>query len=293
MLPFHYADSCQLAGQLRTQSLLAGSKIRRCAWAVKRPVHAGLRLTLVRAIMYAWMMRSGDAEAPQDSTPGLSGPVPSPREALDTVTAAETHSEGVGSQSVSGTPVLLVAEGAERSSLATPVREVDRRNGNAARARKQAARQPEMVEDAEGNVHHVKAVSLAIPEEKRCRSLTVHGERCKAGKMRGMEVCVFHSHRALSDDALATIAADPDEVTPRLTPRKALKAVVALRAGELAEAAVGGALAAEGANRTRAVLALVDAVDPLVTEEGSITLSREGAATATWSQMRQIFNPTG
>ena len=108
--------------------------------------------------------------------------------------------------------------------------------------------------------------------------------------MRGMEVCVFHSHRALSDDTLALIAT---EAKPRLTPRKALKAVVALRAGELAEAAVGGALAAEGANRTRAILSLVDAVDPLVTEEGSITLSREGAATATWSQMRQIFNPTG
>jgi len=187
--------------------------------------------------------------------------------------------------------VTLLAADHRAELLADPVREVDLRNGNAARARKQAAKQPEMVEDEAGNVHHVKAVSLAIPEEKRCQALTVHGVRCKAGKMRGMEVCVFHSHRALSDESLATIA-DP-EVKPRLTPRKALQAVVALRAGELAEAAVGGALDSSGIAATRAVLALIDSVDPLVTEAGQITLSREGAETATWSQMRQVFNPTG
>jgi hypothetical protein len=209
---------------------------------------------------------------------------------LATITAL-THSEGVVDQSEVGTPVLLAADGAERSSATNPVREVDRRNGNAARARKQAAKQPEMIEDAEGNVHHAKAVSLAIPEEKRCRSLTVHGERCKAGKMRGMEVCVFHSHRALSDDTLAQIA-NP-EVKPRLTPRAALKAVVALRAEELAVAAVGGALDSDGIAATRAVLALVDAVDPLVSEEATLTLSREGAEQATWKQLRSIFSPTG
>lgn len=236
------------------------------------------------------MMGSHDASA----APGLSGP----DEGVQGAGTEEPFTDHAGSDTplreseADGIPVSLLAGEPGAELLADPVREVDRRNGNASRARRQALKEPEMVEDEAGNVHHVKAVSLAIPEEKRCQALTVHGVRCKAGKMRGMEVCVFHSHRALSDDALATIA-DKNGVEPRLTPRKALKAVVALRAGELAEAAVGGALAAEGANRTRAVLALVDAVDPLVTEEGSITLSREGAATATWSQMRQIFNPTG
>jgi len=247
-----------------------------------------LRVRHVRLEVYDRMMGSHDASA----APGLSGP----DEGVQGAGTEEPFTDHAGSDTPlresepDGIPVSLLAGDPSAELLADPVREVDRRNGNASRARRQALKEPEMVEDEAGNVHHVKAVSLAIPEEKRCQALTVHGVRCKAGKMRGMEVCVFHSHRALSDDTLALIAT---EAKPRLTPRKALKAVVALRAGELAEAAVGGALAAEGANRTRAVLALVDAVDPLVTEEGSITLSREGAATATWSQMRQIFNPTG
>jgi len=264
-------------------------------------------------------MRSHDASA----APGLSGPDEGDHGAMAEEKLAEaqgsetparlgTREVGVTSTVVtegqidgagSGTPLrvdgdgtpldgspLLLAPDHRAELLADPVREVDRRNGNAARARKQALKEPEMVEDSEGNVHHLKAKSLAIPEDKRCQALTVHGVRCKAGKMRGMEVCVFHSHRALSDDALATII-DP-EAKPRLTPRKALKAVVALRAGELAEAAVGGALDSDGIQRTRAVLALIDAVDPLQTEEGQITLTSEGAATATWSQMRAIFNPS-
>lgn len=168
-----------------------------------------------------------------------------------------------------------------------PVREIDRRNGNAARARKQALKEPEMIEDEDGNVHRSKAVSLAIPEEKRCKALTVRGERCKAGKMRGMEVCVFHGHRALSDDTLALIA-DP-EVKPRLTPRKALQAVVALRAEELAEGAVSGALAAEGSSRTKAVLALIDSVDPQVQTEETVVFTPEGARTATWKQLSAVY----
>lgn len=171
----------------------------------------------------------------------------------------------------------------------TPVREVDRRNGNKARALRQRARaeSPRVVEAADGSVHRLKSTTLVVPEEKRCKAMTVRGERCRVGKMRGMEVCIFHAHRALSEDALATLA-DP-ETTPRLSPRKALKAVVALRAEELAEAAVDGALASDGANRTRAVLQLVDAVDPLATEEASLTLSREGAQTAGWKQLRAVF----
>lgn len=187
----------------------------------------------------------------------------------------------------------MAADGAERSSAANPVREVDRRNGNAARARKQAAKQPEMEEDGEGNIVR-RAKALVVPAEKRCSAMTVRGERCRVGKMRGMEVCVFHAHRALSDEALAQIA-DP-EVKPRLSPRKALKAVVALRAEELAEAAVGGALSADGAQATRAVLALVDATDPLLVEEGTLTLSSTGIATASLKQLREMaagLSPTG
>ena len=147
-----------------------------------------------------------------------------------------------------------------------------------------------MIEEEDGSIH-LKAKSLVIPEEKRCTSLTVHGRRCRSGKMRGMEVCVFHAHRALTDDALASIA-DP-EVKPRLTPRKALQAVVALRAGELAEAAVGGALSADGISATRAVISLIDSVDPLVQAEETMTLSREGAETATYRQLRALFSPEG
>jgi hypothetical protein len=187
-----------------------------------------------------------------------------------------------------GRPDLhLVGDQQEGETLAgDPVREVDRRNGNAARAKKQAAKQPGVVVTENGDIVR-KAESLVIPEEKRCRSLTVRGERCRSGKMRGMEVCVFHAHRALSEDALSTLA-DP-EAKPRLTPRKALKAAVALRAGEMAEAAVDGAMAADGANRTRAVLALIDAVDPLQQEEGQITFDTEGAKTASWKTLRHAF----
>jgi hypothetical protein len=171
----------------------------------------------------------------------------------------------------------------------TPVREVDRRNGNKARALRQRERvdNPRVVEAADGSIHRTKAVSLVIPAEKRCTALTVHGVRCRAGKMRGLEVCVFHAHSALSDEALATIA-DP-EASPRLTPRKALKAVVALRAKELAEGAVDGALQADGANRTRAVISLLDAVDPLLVEEQGFTLSPEGAERATYRQLAAVF----
>jgi hypothetical protein len=215
---------------------------------------------------------------PERATDSFSEAVP-----LATVTDEVTPKEWDTSDSA-----LLAGD--QRVLPADPVREVDRRNGNAARARKQAAKQPAVVEDDDGNVHRLKATSLVVPEEKRCSAMTVHGERCKVGKMRGLEVCIFHAHRALSDDSLAQIAT---EVKPRLSPRKALKAVVALRAEELAMVAVGSALSESGGAATRAVLALVDAVDPLVTEQAGITLTSEGAESATWSQMRQIFSPTG
>lgn len=187
-----------------------------------------------------------------------------------------------------GRPDLhLVGDGAESEAPHDPVREVDRRNGNAARARKQAAKQSLVHEDENGNVHREKATTLVIPEEKRCKAMTVRGDRCRVGKMRGMEVCVFHVHTALDDEALATLA-DP-EVKPRLSPRKALQAVVALRAEELAEGAVSGALSAEGGGRTKAVLALIDSVDPLVTTEESISFTPEGAEKASWKQLHATF----
>jgi len=167
-----------------------------------------------------------------------------------------------------------------------PVREADRRNGNAARARRQAAATPSVVEAPDGSVHRLTSTTLVVPEEKRCEAMTVRGTRCKVGRMRGLTVCVFHSHLALDDDTLAEIATAEK---PRLSPRAALKAVVALRAEELAEAAVTGALSTDGLAATRAVLALVDATDPLVTEGSTITLTREGVDSATYSQMRSVY----
>lgn len=172
------------------------------------------------------------------------------------------------------------------------IREVDRVNGHAARARRQAAKadeSPGVVVDERGDVHRLTSTTLVIPEEKRCTAMTVRGERCKVGRMRGLQVCVFHSHLALADDTLALIAT---EEAPRLSPRQALKAVVAHRAEELAQAAVSGALESDGLAQTRAVLALVDAVDPLAQEAGSITLTREGVESASYSQMRAVFGST-
>jgi hypothetical protein len=168
------------------------------------------------------------------------------------------------------------------------VRPVDREHGHAARARRQAERaaDPRVIEAADGSVHRTTSTTLVIPEEKRCTAMTVRGSRCKVGRMRGLQVCVFHSHLALADDALATLA---DGQKPRLSPREALKAVVQLRADELAQAAVSGALDAADQNRTRAVLALVDAVDPLVTIEGGLTLTAEGMQTASYRQLAQVF----
>lgn len=170
------------------------------------------------------------------------------------------------------------------------VREVDRRNGHAARARKQAAKQAEsagVVEDAEGNVHRLKATSLVVPEERRCTAMTVRGTRCKVGRMRGLDYCVFHGHLAATDDTLAALV--DQDAKPRLSPRRALQHVVSLRAEALAEAAVGGALDSDGKSATTAVLALIDAVDPLVTEGSTVTLTRQGMADASYAQLRQVF----
>jgi len=172
-----------------------------------------------------------------------------------------------------------------------PVREVDREHRNGARARRQAAKAESagVVEDEAGNVHRLKATTLVIPEERRCTAMTVRGTRCKVGRMRGLEVCVFHSHLALTDDTLAALV--DQDAKPRLSPRRALQAVVQLRAEELAEAAVGGALESDGARATSAVISLLDAVDPLVTEGSTVTLTRQGMEDASYAQLRQVFGP--
>ena len=266
------------------------------------------------------MMGSRSARSAADDTQGLSGPARDPsggtaqpepelseahgsetptrigtrEEAVTSPVVSTTVTNGAGSDtplrevgSPNGTP-LLSAGDSQAELRANPVREVDQRNGNAARARKQAAKQPEMVEDEAGNVLR-RASALVVPEEKRCQAVTVRGERCRVGKIRGMEVCVFHAHRALSDEQLIPLV-DP-EAKPRLSPRKALQAVVALRAEELGAAAVDGALSAEGAGKTRAILSLVDAVDPLTAEESSITLSREGVEELSLKQLRSVLRP--
>jgi hypothetical protein len=237
--------------------------------------------------MYDQVMRSGDPEASPSGAPGLSGPAHDSDEALEGSEGESQLAEAQESETLAQIGTREVGEPVDQFSL----REVDKRNGNASRARRQHEAEPRVVEAPDGSIHRTKAVSLVIPEEKRCQALTVRGERCRAGKMRGMEVCIFHAHRALSDDALATLA-DP-EAKPRLSPRKALKAVVALRAEDLAEAAVGGALDSNGIAATRAVLALVDAVDPLEQQEQQITLSREGVGEMSLKQLRQVFSPSG
>jgi hypothetical protein len=184
------------------------------------------------------------------------------------------------------TGLHLVQGGAESEAPRDPVREVDRANRNGSRARKQAAKQTLVHEDADGNVHRKTATTLVIPEEKRCVAMTVSGNRCKVGRMRGVSVCTFHAHLALTDEGLQTLATGEK---PRLSPRKALQAVVALRAEELAEGAVSGALTAVGSNRTKAVLALIDSVDPLVQTEETVTFDTEGAKTASWKQLKQAF----
>jgi hypothetical protein len=169
--------------------------------------------------------------------------------------------------------------------LEDEVRPIDRQHRNGSRARKQAAASAGVAVNERGDVVRLSTSPLLIPEEKRCTAMTVKGERCKAGRMVGLAVCIFHSHLALTDETLAQIVT---EEKPRLTPRAALKTVVALRAEELAEAAVSGALDADAGARTKAVLALVDATDPLVQEHASLTLSREGVEGASFTQLRAL-----
>lgn len=160
---------------------------------------------------------------------------------------------------------------------------------NRARDERQAAAEPGVIEAEDGSVHRLTATTLVIPEEKRCIATTVRGARCKAGRMSGYTVCVFHSHQALTSEGLQALA---DGTKPHLTPRAALKNAVQLQAIPLADAAVRGALETDGPRATSAVLALVDAVDPLVSEEATLSMTEDGLRGASLKQLRQVFGST-
>ena len=151
-----------------------------------------------------------------------------------------------------------------------------RRSDSVARSERQAARPSRQVEDPHTKaVHKPRATTLVVPEEKRCQALTTLGARCKAPRLRGLKVCMFHGHLAADDERLAALA-DPEGSAPPLSPRRALKAVAAIRAGEIAVSAVAGALERAPAGRGASLLRLVDAVDPVV--ETTTTIRLDGPA---------------
>src|SRR4030095_6880704 len=95
---------------------------------------------------------------------------------------------------------------------------------NPQRRRRQAARPPRQVEDPHTEaVHKPRATTWVVPEEKRCEALTTRGARCKAPRLRGLRVCMFHGHLSGDDERLAALA-DPAGVSPPLSPRRALHA---------------------------------------------------------------------
>lgn len=147
-----------------------------------------------------------------------------------------------------------------------------RRSDSVARSERQAAQPSRQVEDPRTKaVRKPRATTLVVPEEKRCEALTTLGARCKAPRLRGLKVCMFHGHLANDDERLAALA-DPS-ASPPLSPRRALKAVAAIRAGEIAVSAVAGALAKAPDDGGRALLALVEAVDPVVETTTTMTLA--------------------
>jgi hypothetical protein len=148
---------------------------------------------------------------------------------------------------------------------------IERRSDSVARSKRQAA-SSRTVEDGAGSVRKPRATTLLVPEEKRCEALTTLGARCKAPRLRGLKVCMFHGHLAADDERLAALA-DPKGSAPPLSPRRALKAVAALRAGEIAVEAVAGALAAAPRDGGASLLRLVDAVDPVVETTTTLRLT--------------------
>lgn len=155
---------------------------------------------------------------------------------------------------------------------------------NGPRGRRQAAQTPRTVEDDTGSVRKPRATSLVVPEEKRCEALTARGARCKAPRLRGLRVCMFHGHLASDDERLVALA-DPEGSAPRLSPRKALKAVAEIRAGEMAVRAVDGALTASQRDGGAALLRVVDAVDPQREESARLTVSADEVGNLSFSEL--------
>lgn len=147
-------------------------------------------------------------------------------------------------------------------------------NGNRSRFRKQDAQLPHQVEDDAEAVRDPRPGKLIVPEAKRCEALTTRGKRCKAPKLRGLRVCMFHGHLSSTDERLMALA-DESSKSPRLSPRRALRAVAEMRAGEMAVKAVDGALDRADSDGGRAVLALVDAVDPQVDTSASLVVTAD------------------
>lgn len=159
-------------------------------------------------------------------------------------------------------------------------------DSNPSRRRAQGARPSsgQVLED--GSVLRKAAVPSMIPEGKRCEALTVRGSRCKAAKLRGLRVCMFHGHLAGDDERLAALAdPSPEASSPTLKPRQALRAVAQLRAGEMAVAAVSGALSSANRDGGRAVLSILDAVDPLAEQSAELLLSEAEIMAAPLSRL--------
>ena len=84
---------------------------------------------------------------------------------------------------------------------------------------------------------------------------------------------MFHGHLSGDDERLATLVDPTTPSVPRLSPRRALGAVAAQRAGEAASAAVEGAIERAAADGGAAWLRIVDAVDPLTEQTASLRLT--------------------
>jgi hypothetical protein len=124
-----------------------------------------------------------------------------------------------------------------------------------------------------------------VPEEKRCEATTSRGLRCKAPKLRGLRVCMFHGHLAHDDERLLALADPSPSGKPRLSPRRATQAVAEMRAGEIAVAAVDGALKAASKDGGRSLLALVDAVDPMREESATLTITADEVGALSFGEL--------
>jgi len=184
---------------------------------------------------------------------------------------------------VEGTPETIEEQAQEALAAPTGLKPAQE-DQNPSRRRRQATQTSRTVEDDAGSVRKPRATTLLVPEEKRCEALTTRGARCKAPRLRGLRVCMFHGHLAADDERLQALA-DPEGVSPPLSPRRALKAVAALRAGEMAVKAVDGALTASERDGGAALLRVVDAVDPQREETATLHLTADSVGTLSFADL--------